>query len=53
MNPNVKRQLASYFGLTVEVICRMQHCAMIRYNERDFVVDTCDLVFLRQRRRAA
>jgi hypothetical protein len=50
---NAKKQMASYFGLIVEVICRMPHCALIRYNERTFVVEDCDLIYLRQKRCAA
>ena len=45
--------MASYFGLTVEVLWKMQHYALIRFDEREFVVDACDLGFIHQSLRAA
>lgn len=53
MNANPNKEMASYFGLTVEVICRMPHCALIRYGDREFVVDVSDLVCVQRNRRAA
>jgi len=35
---------AFYCGIGVEIICLMNHCSLIRFNERSFVVDTTDLV---------
>ena len=35
--------LASYFGLTVEVMQRMENYTLIRYQDRQLVVDTEDL----------
>ena len=35
---------AFYCGIEVEIICQMNHCSLIRFNERSFVVDTTDLV---------
>jgi hypothetical protein len=35
---------ALYCGIAVEIICLMNHCSLIRFNERSFVVDTTDLV---------
>ena len=35
---------AFYCGIEVEIICLMNHCSLIRSNERSFVVDTTDLV---------
>ena len=35
---------AFYCGIEVEIICLMNHCSLIRFNERSFVVDTTDLV---------
>jgi len=35
---------AFYCGIEVEIICQMNHCSLIRFNERSFVVDTADLV---------
>jgi hypothetical protein len=53
MNEKNTTQAAEYFGLNVEVICRMEHCALIRFGDRAFVVDTADLVFVRALRQAA
>ncbi|MCI0418895.1 MAG: hypothetical protein L0387_24330 [Acidobacteria bacterium] len=53
MNANVDKKMAEYFGLIVEVICEMRHCALIRFGDREFVVDACDLVSVRQLCRAA
>ena len=36
-------QFAHYFGLTVEVIARMESCSLIRWDDRSFIVDTADL----------
>jgi hypothetical protein len=33
-----------YCGIEVELTCRMDHCSLVRFNERSFVVDTADLV---------
>jgi hypothetical protein len=35
---------AFYSGIEVEIICLMNHCSLVRFNERSFVVDTTDLV---------
>jgi hypothetical protein len=35
--------LAVYFGLTVEVIDRMEHHSLIRFNGRLVIVDSSDL----------
>ena len=35
---------ALYCGLEVEIICHMNHCSLVRFSERSFVVDTTDLV---------
>jgi hypothetical protein len=53
MNAKVNKTVAEYFGLTVEVICEMKHCALIRFGDREFVVDASDLVFGCQLSRAA
>ena len=48
MKANVDKITAEYFGLIVEVLCEMDHCALIRFRDREFVVDADDLVFTRQ-----
>jgi hypothetical protein len=42
-----------YSGLSVEIICRMPHCSLIRYSDREFVVNTEDLGCQRSLRCAA
>jgi hypothetical protein len=38
-----RQSVVSYFGLAVEVLIRMEHCSVIRYQDREFVVSTEDL----------
>ena len=47
MNANTEKKMAEYCGLTVEVICEIKHCALIRFGDREFVVDANDLVSTR------
>jgi hypothetical protein len=52
----VKRKLgptADYFELQVEIIHKMEQCSLIRFEEREFVVDTSDLVFAEIRAKCA
>ena len=35
---------AKYFGIEVELLCQLNHCSLVRFKERSFVVDTVDLV---------
>ena len=51
MNETTRTGAAEYFGLTVEVICRMEHCALVRFRDRKFVVDIEDLMFAQTFRR--
>ena len=53
MNANVDKRMAEYFGLAVEVIYQMKHCALIRFGDREFVVDASDLVYTQKLSRAA
>jgi len=62
MKPHFSRQAeqepfeppgAEYCGLPVEVVCRMAHCSLVRYRDREFVVNTEDLYFQRSLRCAA
>jgi hypothetical protein len=53
MNEKIRTAAAEYFGLQVEVICRMEHCALVRFGDREFVVDTADLGFVQTLRQAA
>jgi|GEM_PF-5562895 hypothetical protein len=43
MNAKAKSTTASYFGLEVTVIFRMEGSSLILYRGRKFVVDTADL----------
>jgi len=45
--------VAEYLGLSIEVICRMQHCSLIRYRERQLIVNTEDLYFGKSQKCAA
>jgi hypothetical protein len=38
---NVSRTF--YFGLSVEIVHRMEACSLIRFSGRDLIVDTADL----------
>jgi len=35
--------MVNYFGVLIELIDRMEHCSLIRYRDRELVVDTEDL----------
>ena len=48
MKTNSSESKAIYFGLQVEVICRMENCSLIRFGNREFVVDTQDLAEIQQ-----
>jgi len=43
MNSKAKSTMASYFGLEVKVIIRMGGWSLIRYRDRELVVETTDL----------
>jgi hypothetical protein len=43
MGTKEKQTIAGYFGLAVEVLCRMASSSLIRYRERVFIVETLDL----------
>jgi hypothetical protein len=53
MKTNSTESKAMYFGLEVEVICRMENCSLIRFGTREFVVDSQDLSQLKQALRQA
>jgi len=44
---------ADYFGLKVEVVCKMEHCSLICFQGRESIVVTADLVFIRRLKCAA
>ena len=53
MNAQSMIQTADYFGLIVEVVQLMKHCSLIRFEGRDSIVDTIDLVITQDLKRAA
>ena len=53
MSAKTRTEAAEYFGLKVEVICLMEHWALVRFRDRELVVAAADLVFIRSYRHAA
>ena len=53
MNEKTRTEAAEYFGLKVEVIFRMEHYALVRFRDREFVVEAADLAIMRTLRQAA
>jgi len=53
MNAKANKISANYFGLSVEVLSQMKHCSLIRFQGREFIADTADLVFSHSLKRAA
>ena len=43
------KRLASYFGLTVVILFRMRNCSLIRWHDRNSIVDTADLLIVPER----
>jgi len=43
----------SYFGIEVEILACLNHCSLVRYQGREFIVDTADLVSRRTLAQAA
>jgi hypothetical protein len=53
MGEKTRTEVAEYFGLKVEVIYRMEHCALVRFGEREFVIEAADLGLVQAFRQAA
>lgn len=49
----VLKPKAEYYGLVVDVVCRLEHYSIVRYRDREFVVNTEDLSLRRSVSRAA
>ena len=47
MDKKLNRVTARYFGLIVEVMQELSSCSLIRFQGREFIVDTADLVLMR------
>jgi hypothetical protein len=43
----------NYFGSQVEILVRLNHCCLVRYQGREFIVDTADLIWRQTLARAA
>ena len=43
---NVKDEMGKrdYFGIEVEILIHLNHCSLVRYQGREFIVDTADLI---------
>lgn len=46
MKETAKKTIAEYAGLRVQVITHMDHCSLICFKGRRFIVDTVDLRFI-------
>jgi len=44
MNAKDEMGKANYFGIEVEILLRLNHCCLVRYQGREFIVDTADLI---------
>ena len=53
MNAKNTIEIAHYFGLKVEVICKLENSSLICHQGRESIVDTSDLVFVRRLNLAA
>ena len=46
MKEKARKTIAEYAGLQVEVIHQLDHCSLICFKGRRFIVDTTDLRFV-------
>jgi hypothetical protein len=53
MNTTMNNTTAYYFGLEVKVLCTMEHCSLIRFASREFIVEKGDLEFVQTLEQAA
>jgi hypothetical protein len=53
MNEKDERGKWTYFGIEVEILERLNHCSLVRYQGREFIVDTADLISVRTLAQAA
>jgi hypothetical protein len=53
MNEKDERKKWTYFGIEVEILERLNHCSLVRYQGREFIVDTADLISVRTLAQAA
>jgi hypothetical protein len=45
MNGTYGTERATYFGIEVEILVHMDHCTLVRHQQREFIVETSDLSF--------
>lgn len=43
MKANTDGEKAIYFGIEVEILVSMEHCCLVRFRDKEFVVETADL----------
>jgi hypothetical protein len=53
MNINDETGKGSYFGIEVKVLVCLNHCSPVRYQGRELIVDTADLIWSQPLGRAA
>jgi hypothetical protein len=53
MKTTVNNATAYYFGLEVKVLCTMEHCSLIQFASREFIVERADLDFVQTLEQAA
>jgi len=53
MNTTMNNATAYYFGLEVKVLCTMEHCSLIQFASREFIVERADLDFVQTLEQAA
>lgn len=53
MKTTMDNRAAYYFGLAVEVLCRMENSSLIRFRSKEFIVDTADLEWVQSFEQAA
>ncbi|HEX2522667.1 MAG TPA: hypothetical protein VHP35_11130 [Terriglobia bacterium] len=46
MKTTTNNGTAYYFGLEVKVLCTMEHCSLIQFASREFIVEKADLEFV-------
>ena len=50
---NQNKTMAFYCGLKVEVLQMMKNCSLVSHDQRDFVVDTADVIVICRAQRTA
>jgi hypothetical protein len=53
MNAKHENLKGIYCGIEVEILAHWNHCSLVRYREREFIVETADLVVRQSLAKAA